>query len=210
MRGLTKILAGAVVAVGIAGGAQATSIGGSVSNSDFNAAVGALAGWSYLGQTTAAFTLPGSGALTLRSATYGDSFGYSTTSYGSQTVVFGSGAAVGATTSITPGFSPFLFYFANNQPGANAGLIWSDGHGAGGGTWSSQSDMDIFYNAGTNTYAFFYDDGGPPGSQDDNDYNDMVVTYTPATTRVPEPATIALFGAGLIGLGTSVRRRRKA
>lgn len=44
----------------------------------------------------------------------------------------------------------------------------------------------------------------------DNGYEQLFILPEGATTDIPEPGTIALFGAGLLGLGWLFRRRRKS
>lgn len=67
----------------------------------------------------------------------------------------------------------------------------------------------------------FLDDTGPgsscgvpghgnPCARDDDNHDDMVIRITWAPTPIPEPATLGLLGAGLVGLGFAARRRRKA
>jgi hypothetical protein len=41
----------------------------------------------------------------------------------------------------------------------------------------------------------------------DRDYNDLVVEVRGAAPATPEPGTLLLIGAGLVGIGVGVRRR---
>jgi hypothetical protein len=52
------------------------------------------------------------------------------------------------------------------------------------------------------------DDGGA-GPDDNHDDLVIVLRLSNGTFNIPEPTTLALFGAGLLGLGAVVRRRRK-
>jgi hypothetical protein len=185
-------------------------LGSNVDSTVFSAAIGSTAGWSYTGQSAAAFTGPGTAELRLRSSAYQNSFGFSNTSHGARTTVFGNAAAVGTTAGVT-GYAPgYLFYY--QADGADSILFsddnrqYTDGFDEGPFPGEQQGGIDIFFNAMMSKWAFFFDDagGGSGILGDDNDYNDMVVTFQSA---VPEPAPLALLGAGLLGLG--LLRRRK-
>lgn len=115
------------------------------------------------------------------------------------------GNSVGDTVSWVPISNPFAF-FMQVQPTPGGSYVTSDGF-----TNNAALDLAIYRNnLNPDEFAFFFDDGGglnAQGQPDDNDFNDMVVTAVQAA--VPEPGTLALFGAGLAAVGF-LRRRKSA
>ena len=118
---------------------------------------------------------------------------------GKSAAILSSTDAIGTTASFDPGFDPFTFLLDSSS-----GPDWYS-------RTSLNSDGDdhlisFRYNGNSateQTYLLFWEDLPDLG---DEDFRDMVVSVRFA---VPEPATLAVFGFGLVGLGF-LRRRRSA
>lgn len=189
-------------------------LGSNVDSAVFASSIGATSGWSYLGQSTSAFTMTGTATLQSRSSGYANSFGYSNTGHGGRVELFSTAATSGASTFVT-GYSPsYLFYFQANGSDtiffSDDNRQYTDGFDSGSTPGENQGDIDIFFNAAMSKWAFFFDDagGGLPVFGDDNDYDDLVITFQ--QVNVPEPGAIGLMGLALLGMAGMIRRRKAA
>jgi hypothetical protein len=182
------------------------------SQATFTAAgLGAIGGWTLVspevfgsGGGNGFFSGGGDATFSLRLAEHNHIFGTATTGHGGETSIFNTSVdAVGSVKSFVPASNPFLFFFETYGGGTDDGRVFSDNFRED----DLLNQLDMFVYQQGSTFAMFFDDGGPAGIlQDDNDANDMVVTVTSA---VPEPMSLALFGAGLAGLAF-MRRRKTA
>jgi hypothetical protein len=130
------------------------------------------------------------------------------------------GAPVGTTATFTvnPGLLPFSFLSSipngnvangsNIAPGNNRGNFFVTFTDSDDYTTLDQIKNNATPYGGRVAWLWFDDLGAGP----DDNHDDLVVriSLNGGTFQVPEPATLGLLGAGLLGLGFAARRRRQA
>jgi hypothetical protein len=94
-------------------------------------------------------------------------------------------------------------FCANSSPGHSVGCVTNQQN-----DWYNLGSLQsIAYSVAGNVAWIFWDDSG--AGPDDN-HDDMMIKAVFTPRSVPEPATLGLFGLGLLGVWAGARRRRKA
>jgi len=115
---------------------------------------------------------------------------------------FGAPVAIGSV-DVLSGFLNFGFC-SNSAPGQSVGCVNNQQN-----DWLNLGSLQsIAFSVAGNVAWIFWDDSG--AGPDDN-HDDMLIKAVFTPRSVPEPATLGLFGLGLLGVWAGARRRlRKA
>ena len=137
---------------------------------------------------------------------YNASLGTTVGAAASEIPIFTTGTAVSSTSnqSAEP-YTNYGFYVTNsgNTWFSNTALDVNDGTHQHFALFTTGTDPNVFYVGLTD---WFYGNGGTFNG----DYQDMVIRINSDATSAPEPATFAVMGAGLLGLGYARFRSRKS